>query len=83
MREFIQNAQDKVARPCFVTNTHASDILYVLPNEADCSPTNYLAQLLPGQAVDISVEEQINIHSVSLYYATAAYSSALVRGWYP
>lgn len=74
--------EQQYARPCFVTNTHGSDDLFVLPNEDDCSPTNYLCKLAPGQAVDISVEEQINLGKVSLYYASAAYSAALIRGWY-
>jgi hypothetical protein len=82
VRTFQDNGNPRYARPCFVTNTHATDTLYVLPNEIDCSPTDYLAKLAPGQAVDISVEGQLNINFVSLYYATAAYSAALVRGWY-
>lgn len=69
------------ARPCIVTNTSTTEDLYVLPNEDGCSPTNFLAKLAPLQAVDISVEEQIAVKSVSLYYATEAYSLALVRGW--
>lgn len=69
------------SRPCFVTNTSETDDLFVLPNEPNCSPTNFLVKLAPLQAVDISVEGQIMIKSVSLYYGTAAYSAALVRGW--
>jgi len=69
------------ARPCFVTNTSATDDLFVLPNEAGCSPSNFLVKLAPLQAVDISVEGQICVNNVSLYYAVAAYSAALVRGW--
>ena len=75
------NGAPGYARPCFVTNTDGSDTLYVLPNNIDCSNTNYLAKLAPGQAVDISVEGQLDITSVSIYYASAAYTAALVRGW--
>jgi len=82
VRQFLDAGNPRYVRPCFVTNTDAADLLYVLPNEIDCSPTNYLAKLSPGQAVDISVEGQLDISSVSLYYASAAYTAALVRGWY-
>lgn len=69
------------SRPCFVTNASTTEDLLVLPNEDGCSPTNFLVKLAPLQAVDISVEGQICITSVSLYYASVAYSNALVRGW--
>lgn len=69
------------SRPCFVTNTSTTEDLLVLPNEAGCSPSNFLVKLAPLQAVDISVESQLHIASVSLYYASVAYSNALVRGW--
>jgi len=77
----VRSFVGKYARPCFVTNVDATDSLYVLPNAIDCSATNFLVKLAPGQAVDISVESQIDIQSVSLFFATAAYSKALVRGW--
>jgi len=77
VREFV----DTFARPCFVTNTSATDDLFVLSNEEACSPTNFLVKLAPLQAVDLSVEGQMCVTKVSLYYAVAAYSAALVRGW--
>lgn len=78
----VRTFAEWAARPCFVTNTHATVDLLVLPNEDGCSPTNFLVKLAPLQAVDISVESQMVITSVSLYYAAGpAYSAALVRGW--
>ena len=84
VRNFLNSSNKPVyCRPCVVVNTHASDVLYVLPNSVDCSPTNYLAKCAAGQAVDISIEGQIDVETVSLYYATAAYSAALAWGWIP
>lgn len=79
--EVLTFAKSTFARPCFVTNTSTTEDLYILPNEDGCSPTNFLVKLAPLQAVDLSVEGQICITSVSLYYATEVYATALVRGW--
>ncbi len=79
--EVLTFLNNTAARPCFVTNTSTTEDLLVLPNEDGCSPTNFLVKLAPLQAVDLSVEGQICITKVSLYYATEAYSVALVRGW--
>jgi hypothetical protein len=67
-----------------VTNLEVvgGDILYVLPNDVDCSATNFMVKLMPGQAVDLSIESQVAISSVSLYFVSAAYTKAQVRGWY-
>lgn len=69
------------ARPCVITNMHETDHLYILVNEEAASDVNFLCKLSPGQAVEISIGSQIAIGSVSLYYAVAAYSNALVKGW--
>ena len=69
------------ARPVYVTNCNASDDLYVKVNDVDASSTNFLVKLTPGQAVELSSRGILNVQSVSLYYATAAYSSAKVVGW--
>ncbi len=69
------------ARPCFVTNTDASDDLFILLNEEGASATDFMVKLAPLQAVDLSVEGQICVKTISLYYATAAYSKAKIRGW--
>lgn len=84
VRTFQETGRPRYARPCVVTNLEAvgGDILYVLPNDVDCSAANFMVKLTPGQAVDISVESQIAISSVSLYFASAAYTQAQVRGWY-
>ena len=82
VRTFLSpDGRDVYTRPCFITNTDGADTLFILVNEIDASNVNYLAKLAPGQAVDISVEGQIDVNFVSLYYASAAYTAALVRGW--
>lgn len=68
-------------RPCFVTNTDSSENLYILINEDGATATNFLVKLAALQSVDISVDSQINVASVSLFYPTVAYSKALVKGW--
>lgn len=75
-------AFDSYARPCFVTNTDSSDDLYVKINEDDASDTSFLCKLEAGQAVELS-GGRINVKTVSLYYASAAYAKAEVRGWIP
>lgn len=82
VRTFQENGTQRSARPVIVTNMDLVDILYIIPNDIDCSDVNFMVKLAPGQAVDLSVEGQIGIGSVSLYYASVAYTQAQVRGWY-
>ena len=70
------------ARPVYVTNCDTADDLYVKVNEADASSTDFLVKLTPGQAVEMSTRSVLNVQSVSLYYASSAYSNAKVVGWY-
>jgi len=70
-------------RPCVVTNTDTADPLYVLVNEEAASTTNFLVKLTAGQAVDVSFNGRLNVKSLSLFYASAVYSKAQVRGWKP
>jgi len=72
---------DRPARPVYVTNCHASDILYVKVNADDAGDTDFLVKLVAGQAVELSSRGILNVQTVSLYYATAAYSNAKVVGW--
>jgi hypothetical protein len=66
----------------YVTNCHATDDLYVKVNAADAGTTDFLVKLVAGQAVELSSVGILNVQTVSLYYATAAYSNAKVVGWY-
>lgn len=77
----VRTFVDSYTRPCFITNTDTSEALYILVNEDGASPTNFMVKLAALQSVDISVDSQINVASVSLYYPTVAYSNAQVRGW--
>ena len=70
------------ARPVYVTNCHATDDLYVKVNAADASSTDFLVKLGASQAVELSTRGVLNVKTVSLYYATAAYASAKVVGWF-
>lgn len=70
------------ARPVYVTNCHATDDLYVKVNAADAGTADFLVKLAAGQAVELSSLGVLNVQTVSLYYATAAYSNAKVVGWF-
>ncbi|MHC4508021.1 MAG: hypothetical protein ACYTAO_03555 [Planctomycetota bacterium] len=70
------------ARPVYVTNCNATDDLYVKVNAADASTSDFLVKLVAGQAVELSSVGILNVQTVSLYYATAAYSDAKVVGWW-
>jgi hypothetical protein len=70
------------ARPVYVTNCDTGDVLYVKVNAADASTTDYLVKLVAGQAVELSSLGILNVQSVSLYYATAAFTNAKVVGWF-
>jgi len=82
VRTFQESGGQRSARPVIVTNMDLTDALYIIPNDIGCSDVNFMVKLAPGQAVDLSVEGQINIGSVSLYYVSVAYTQAQVRGWY-
>lgn len=69
------------ARPVYVTNCAASEDLYVKVNKDDASSTDFLVKLAAGQAVELSSRGILNVQTVSLYYAAAAYSNAKVVGW--
>jgi len=77
----VRSFVGRYARPCFVTNGHGTEYLYVLPNDINCDTSNFLTRVTPGEAVDISFEGQIDIQSVSLFFLSASYSYAVVRGW--
>lgn len=70
-------------RPCVVTNTDPTNVVYVLVNEEDASVTAFMVSLAALQAVDVSFGGRVNVASVSLYMAAGAYSSILVKGWLP
>jgi hypothetical protein len=70
------------ARPVYVTNCDVDDDLYVKVNKDDVSTSDFLVKLAAGQAVELSSRGILNVKTVSLYYATAAYASAKVVGWY-
>lgn len=70
------------ARPVYATNCHASDDLYVKVNAADAGTADFLVKLAAGQAVELSSLGVLNVKTVSLYYATAAYTNAKVVGWF-
>lgn len=73
---------DSPARPVYVTNCDATDDLFVKVNAADASTTDFLVKLAARQAVELSSLGILNVQTVSLYYATAAYTSAKVVGWF-
>lgn len=69
------------ARPVYATNCHATEDLHVKVNAADASTTDFLVKLAAGQGVELSSLGILNVQTVSLYYATAAYANAKVVGW--
>ena len=71
------------ARPCVITNMHATADLFVLVNEEGASDVNFLRRIPAQEAVDMSFHGRLNVNLVSLYYASAAYSNVQVRGWQP
>lgn len=79
------NGAPAYARPCVITNMHATEDLYVAgANEEGASPTNFMVKLAAGQAVDVSMDGRVNVSSVSFYFATADYEDFVqVRGWLP
>lgn len=70
------------ARPVYVTNCDTTDDLYIKVNKDDASSTDFLVKLTPGQAVELSTCGIVNVKTVSLYFASSAYSGAKVVGWY-
>jgi hypothetical protein len=66
----------------YVTNCDAADDLYVKVNAVDAGTADFLVKLVAGQAVELSTRSVLNVQTVSLYYATAAYSKAKVVGWF-
>lgn len=71
------------ARPCVVTNTDGTNILYVLVNESGATASNFLVSLNVLQAVDVSFGGRLNVQTLSLWYAAGDLDNARVRGWTP
>lgn len=71
------------ARPVLITNNHATEALNVSINGIVSSATAFMWQLAAGDALDPTFRGIVNIQQVSLYYASVAYSNAIVLGWQP
>ncbi len=69
------------ARPVYVTNCEGAEALFVKVNAADASATDYLVKLATGETAELSQGGIVNVQSVSLYFAAAAYAKAKVVGW--
>lgn len=78
VREFSREA-----RPVYVTNTSTTEDLFLKVNLANASASDFLVKLGPEQAVELSSRGIVNVKSVSLWYASVAFSNAKVVGWLP
>jgi hypothetical protein len=66
----------------YVTNCEGAEDLFIKVNAADASATDYLVKLATGKTVELSSLGILNVQSVSLYFAAAAYAKAKVVGWF-
>lgn len=78
-----RNFGTSYARPMLVTNNHATEALNVSINGITSTATVFMWQLAAGDALDPTFRGLIDVHEISLYYATVAYSNAIVLGWKP
>lgn len=76
---------DKYARPCYVNNVNAdTEVLYVKVNETGATAADYHYRLAANTGMDVSLEGQVNVKSVSLYAAAnTPYDTLKVFGWEP
>ncbi len=69
------------ARPCVVTNTDGTNVLYVKVNDTSATAADFLVSVPVLGHVDVSFEGRLNVQNLSLWYAAGDLDTALVRGW--
>lgn len=76
---------DLYARPAYVNNINAnSEVLYVKINADDCSATDYHFRLAAYAGVDVSLQGQVCVKTLSFYAASnTPYDTVKTFGWEP